>query len=53
MNGENDVLNPTIVEPSTTDDAAKLEKKCPALVVIDQKLIDLSNVEMEIKMEVG
>lgn len=50
MSEENDVLNPTLVEPSTTDDAAKLEKKCPALVVIDQRLIDLSNIEVEVKV---
>lgn len=50
MSEENDVLNPTLVEPSTTDDAAKLEKKYPALVVIDQKLIDLSNIEVEVKV---
>lgn len=44
-----------LVEPTTTttDDAAKLEKKYPAFVRIDQQLIDLSNIEVEIKMEVG
>lgn len=39
-----------LVEPTTTDDAAKLEKKYPAFVRIDHQLIDLSNIEVEIKV---
>lgn len=44
MNEEN------LVEPTTTDDAAKMEKKYPAFVRIDHQLIDLSNIEVEIKV---
>lgn len=51
MNEEN-LVEPTTTT-TTTDDAAKLEKKYPAFVRIDQQLIDLSNIEVEIKMEVG